>query len=274
MILKIFIFSLILFSTGTAQAAQTRGGGGSGSCGSCLLDDLADVNAPSPDSNDVLMWNGSEWVSVPEGTTFAFSIASFSDSISSTVEIGTGVWKSTGQVTFTATYSNGPPTISTVTLASWSGTGLLMDNAGLGPTVSTQAVSYPSVAGTRIFTLSARKGAETDTDTITHTFVNRVWYGLTTNTSGYTEAIIEGLATSTLSNNKARTINVTPGAGQYIAYAYPSRLGTATFSVGGFAGGFQSPETVSVLNGFGFTEDFYFYRSTNANLGATEVDIE
>lgn len=29
------------------------------------LDDIADVNAPSPDTNDVLTWDGSEWVPLP-----------------------------------------------------------------------------------------------------------------------------------------------------------------------------------------------------------------
>jgi hypothetical protein len=55
-------------------------------------------------------------------------------------------------------------------------------------------------------------------------------------------------------------------------FAFPKRLGTVTFWVGGFQGGFEDPETVSVTNANGWTEDYYVWRSTNSNLGATVVE--
>jgi hypothetical protein len=67
---------------------------------------------------------------------------------------------------------------------------------------------------------------------------------------------------------------VTAGAGEYIWFCYPKRLGTVTFWVGGFEGGFEAAETVSLTNMNGWTEDFYCWRSTNSNLGETAVTTQ
>jgi hypothetical protein len=131
-------------------------------------------------------------------------------------------------------------------------------------------VSYPAVAGTVVFTLNSRKGAETDSDSITHTFVNNRFYGVTTVSSGFTEANVEA-ATSELSNSKAKTFSTTAGSGEYLIWATPTRLGTVTFAVGGFEGGYLSPETVSITNASGFTENYYVYRSVNSNLGTVNI---
>jgi hypothetical protein len=64
---------------------------------------------------------------------------------------------------------------------------------------------------------------------------------------------------------------VTAGVGEYIWFCYPKRLGTVTFWVGGFEGGFEAAETVSLTNMNGWTEDYYCWRSTQANLGVTAV---
>lgn len=116
-------------------------------------------------------------------------------------------------------------------------------------------------------------GNSTLTTSTSSNLINPIYYGVSTVSSGFTESNVESLSTSTVSNTKGRTISVTAGASQYIVYALPVRLGTVTFTVGGFAGGFQAPETVSIANVNGYTEDYYVYRSTNSNLGATTVVI-
>lgn len=201
-----------------------------------------------------------------------FDIASFSDGNSLTQEIGVGTWKAIGALSFTATYTAGPATSSTVTYSGWSA--LPMGGTNFqGPTLSVQSVSYPSVAGTVVFTLNSAKGSQSDTATITHTFVNKRFWGVTTVASGFTESDVESLSGSELSNSISKTFNVTAGSSEYIVYAYPSRLGTATFTVGGFEGGFNSPETVSITNASGYTEDYYVYRSVNSALGSTTVTV-
>lgn len=103
------------------------------------------------------------------------------------------------------------------------------------------------------------------------TFCNGIYYGVGSVESGFTSAFVTGLA-KRLQTAKAYDFTVEP-AGQYIYYAVPKRLGTVSFKVGGFEGGFESPETVSVTNSSNYTEDYYVYRSTNKITGSTSVDV-
>jgi len=358
--------------------------------------DLTDVA-----TNDVLKYNGTNFVVVPYNQDLSFSIASFTDNESTTQLIGSGVWETTGNITFDATYNNGPPSAATVTVSSDDGgysaweTNPLVMTSPFATKDTTENTNYPSNRGEYVrFTLDT---TPTDSDTETVTFQNYLWYGdgvkadtyleadveaetsilssdhtrsvtidagageylvfsypttytqipigtdyeddgggtgfvfnsitcacgldnaalsitnsagyaedydvvvsttanlgnhtLTTYTSrtaintiywGYhtdtsaTEATIEGLSggSSTASNDNTRTFTVTPGASEYIYFAYPKRLGEVTFWVGGFEGGFEAVDTDSVGNSNGWSEDYYSYRSTNANLGETEVTTQ
>lgn len=76
------------------------------------------------------------------------------------------------------------------------------------------------------------------------------------------------------SASPARTITVDAGPGEYIIYAYPSRLGRVEFWYGIFEGGFEEPITRNITNYQGETEEYYIYRSTHANLGETTIEIK
>jgi hypothetical protein len=233
-----------------------------------------DTTSSAPTTNQVLMWNGTNWVPAAYNATFTFAIASFSDGLSSPFLMGTAstTWKAIGAVSFTATYTNGPATSAHVEqLTEW--TGVLVVDPVLGPETNTEVINYPAAPGDRTFTLHALKGAESDTQSHTFAFYNYIFYGVSTKASSYLESDVEGLATSTISNTKGRTVIITATTGEYILYCLPVRLGTVTFTVGGFEGGFESPETVSVTNSASFTEDYYVYRSTNSGLGSTTIVV-
>lgn len=105
--------------------------------------------------------------------------------------------------------------------------------------------------------------------------IDPLYYGITVKTDTFLEADIEGLANNQVTNDNTQTWDsVTTGVGEYMLFAFPKRLGIPTFWVGGFEGGFEAPETVSVTNANGYTEDYYAWRSTNANLGATVVETQ
>ena len=76
-----------------------------------------------------------------------------------------------------------------------------------------------------------------------------------------------------LSNGRGKTFTVFCGEGLYIYYCYPMSWGAATFSVGGFVGGFKLVDTVAFTNSKGDTSDYYVYRSTNHSLGDTTVTV-
>ena len=225
------------------------------------------------ETNDVVMWNGTEWVAVPEGTTFLFAVSSFSDGESSPQLIGTGEWKAIGDITFTVAYTNGPATAAHIDKTAPAWTADLDLTTPFASVVNTEAVDYPAAPGSITWELHAEKGAESSNTTHVVAFYNYVYYGVTTKEDTFLEADVEGLADSVISNTKGRTVVIAPGATEYILYALPVRLGTVVFTVGGFEGGFQAPETVSVTNSAGFTEDYYVYRSTNLNLGSTTLVV-
>jgi hypothetical protein len=238
------------------------------------------VGTNSPTKNHTLLWNGSNAVWAAQGTSFTFSVSSFTSNQSTPRLMGTGTWLNVGGITFTAAYNNGPATSGSVQIvagvSAW-GAALNMGAPNFtGPTASVNTVPYPSSPNTTItFRLTASDGTDSPQSNINIYFNNNVFFGVSSVTGGYTEANVEGLANTVLlsSNTRARTFTVTAGAGEYIIYAYPTRLGTATFTVGGFEGGFQSPETVSITNSAGYTENYYVYRSTNPSLGTTTVVV-
>lgn len=220
------------------------------------------------DSNSKLTTTGSACGS---GGASVFT-ATLSDGQSATILMGAaGVWKAAGALSFTASYSNGTAIGSTITFSGW-GSSLPMASPFAGPTASAENVSYPSVGGSIVFTLSASAASSSDSDTLTHNFYNYRFWGVSTIASGFTEANVEAFSNSELSNSKAKSsFSVTAGSGEYLVWASPTRLGTVTFTVGGFEGGFNGPETVSITNSSGFAENYYVYASVNSNLGTVNI---
>jgi len=106
------------------------------------------------------------------------------------------------------------------------------------------------------------------------TSINKLYYGVTTVTSGIDMTDFVS-SSSITSNDHTRTWpSITGGSGQYFLLAWPTRCesgGAPTFSVGGFDGGFEAAQTANFTNANGFTEEYKFYRSTNSNLGAQIV---
>lgn len=250
----------ITFPDGTVQVTSPTAGSGL-------------VVSGTPQVDYEVVWNGTNAVWAAEGTSFAFSIASFTDGQASTIEQGNGVWKAAGNISFSASYTNGPATGGYVSFSGWAN--LTLANTFQGPTVTVSNTNFPSVGGTVIFTLHATNGTSSPTATITHTFNNDRYWGVTSlSGSVYTSTdVTAGFGNNDLVNSIPKTFTVNPGVGQYIVYAYPTRLGTATFSVGGFAGGFLPAVTVSVTNASGYVENFSVYRSVNSNLGSTTVVV-
>lgn len=63
------------------------------------------------------------------------------------------------------------------------------------------------------------------------------------------------------------------GANTYIYWMQPSSWSTPIFKIGGFEGGMDDLGTVQFTNASGYTREYRVWRSTNTNLGATDVVI-
>lgn len=103
-------------------------------------------------------------------------------------------------------------------------------------------------------------------------FLNGVYYGALEEPAEYNSDFILNL-TKELRSNKKPSFSVTAGTGQYIYYCLPTRMGTCSFKVGGFEGGFYLVKTISFENESKYIEDYYIYRSDNASLGDTSVEV-
>ena len=127
---------------------------------------------------------------------------------------------------------------------------------------------YANVSATTNYTLYVSDGSTTANKTITVNAANQIYYGVAADLSDVTAL------TKVLSDEVERTITVNAGAGQYIIYAYPARLGNVEFWVENFEGGFEPAVELNVTNASGYTELYKIYRSTNPNLGSTTVEIK
>lgn len=146
-----------------------------------------------------------------------------------------------------------------------------INNEAIENTLRTK--TFTGVTTTTTYTLAATSNSDVKkSKSVTITFANGVYYGKST-TSTYDSALISGL-TKQLSNSKNRTITVNAGAGEYIFYCIPSRLGACSFNVGGFDGGFSKVATVNFTNSDNYAEKYDIYKSDNANLGNTNVTIK
>ena len=136
-----------------------------------------------------------------------------------------------------------------------------------GTAVQGTSMQVTNISASTTFRLEVSDGETNDTETVVVTAANQIYYGAAADFSTVTSL------TKVLSDNKRRTITVDAGAGQYIIYAYPARLGDVTFYVDSWEGGFEPAVEQSVTNASGYTETYKLYRSTNANLGETTVEI-
>lgn len=169
--------------------------------------------------------------------------------------------------TFTATPSMSEMgSTQTITLA-WSLNKIATSQDINGSPVSGNSKQFDDVVNRQTYTLDVSDGQSSATKTVAANFANRVYYGAAADITNVTAL------TNVLSNDSARTITVDAGIGKYIIYAIPARLGDVTFFVNGFEGGFETAVEQTLTNASGYQEIYKVYRSTNANLGNTTVEI-
>lgn len=136
--------------------------------------------------------------------------------------------------------------------------------------------SYPAMSEDTTFTLVATDAKGEDRMDFTVKFVLPLYYGKLTldSTSSLDASILnKDILTKVLAETKEITFTVTPGVSEYIIFASPVDYGECSFKVGGFDGGFVKAATVSKTNDYNVSAEYYIYKSSNANLGTTTVQV-
>lgn len=136
-------------------------------------------------------------------------------------------------------------------------------------------IGTANLTGNKIYKLTVTDERDTSVSrTTTVTFLNGIYYGVgAVNTDNTNNAFIQSL-TKVLSDTRVRDFTVTANTGEYIFYCIPSRLGTPTFFVGGFEGGFDLLKNIAYTNPSGYEEDYAVYRSVQTGLGKTTVNVK
>lgn len=150
-----------------------------------------------------------------------------------------------------------------------------LDGTAIDKTLKTKTIENAAITANKTYTLKAKDERDAEASKSSGiNFVNGCYYGVgTASGDAINKAFVAGL-TKVLSDSRARDITVNAAAGQYIYYAIPARLGTPSFFVGGFEGGFNKVKTFDYQNPSGYTESYDVYRTTNAGLGSTKVTIK
>jgi hypothetical protein len=116
-------------------------------------------------------------------------------------------------------------------------------------------------------------GSET-TDTLnTQIYLyNNKYYGVSDEIDKTT---ISGFSVTPLTGTREATININAAEGDYIYYAYPSRLGYATFkdAATGLNVGIVDLGIHLITNSNGYQENFRFFRTNQAGLGSMTIAV-
>ena len=228
---------------------------------------------------------------------FIFSVKTFTSNVSSPVLVGASNYL-LSSLTITASYQFGPPITGNVYVTDpIKGTGFPV----YFPTGAMDSITFSSqtltaeAGGSLILRLEATgytgiiggPGRATSTKDITISFANSFLYGVSGGSSldgthlgsGFTGAWV----TRTTTNSIDQTFTVNVPVGSYIYFAFPERLGEATFQINDLGIGGFSPQGLNGVPGVsaqnyynlnGFVEKYRFYRSTNSGLGNnTKVDV-
>lgn len=144
------------------------------------------------------------------------------------------------------------------------------NNEGL-PLDQRRYIYNQTITSNKEFKLFATDERKTFTKTISFQFRNGRYWGTSSNLSLENVDILE--LQKELSTGRGKTFTVNANEGEYIYYCYPMSWGAATFSVGGFTGGFELVGNINFINSLGHAEMYYIYRSTNHSLGDTVVTV-
>jgi len=260
-----------------------------------------DINPTGVTRDQVLKFNGTNFVPAAFDATFVFTIADFDMNDSTSPQlIGTGSWKAAGELGFTASYNNGPPDGF-----EGSGSGAPKIQGFVDSSVSSSydmfplsssftlgtnpmVITYPPSPNDDIrFKLFASAGTDTDNDFTDQRiyFRNQFVYGELSKNNGFNQADIRTLAAanSITGTDTTRTLSgLSIGSSNYLAFAHrtgdtnvtqvycgnnPNRLTVAMDRTDPTT---KTPlrETVSYLNTAGYTENFFVYASKEQNIDA------
>ncbi len=175
-----------------------------------------------------------------------------------------------GQVISALTFTwglNKQPTAQTIT-------GTSVAPPTLVPTERSKTVAFSSLSSNGTVTLTITDGANPPvTASINLAFKRGIFTGSAPIPGGGVDSAFVNTLSKALQTARQKTFTVNLTTGVYAWVAVPVSYGIPTFKLNGFNGGMEPVITVSVTNGYFYTENYYVSRSTNPSIGITTIEI-
>lgn len=151
---------------------------------------------------------------------------------------------------------------------------LLSDNEATSTQID-GLITSQVIGETIDYTLKAITPKDTVTETVQLLFTEAIKYGTADNTDSVTNSLIRGLESKKVQPTRKAELQVNADANKHIYIAIPASYGEPTFSVGGFEGGFVKMTTGSGVQyqRNGVSSPYHVYKSTNAGLGNTTIQV-
>ena len=191
------------------------------------------------------------------------------------------LYKAMGVNSFTVSPSQAErgSTVADVTVA-WSLSktpkSLTLDDKAQDTASKGTTLSGVNLKASKTYTLKAtdaRNAVATRTADVAFRDKRHWWVATSLDAVGVTDQIINQ-ATGELATQYSKTFTLNAAAAQHIYYAFPASWGTPRFFVGGFEGGFALLKTFDHKNASGATISYAVWKSTNAGLGNTTVEVK
>lgn len=238
------------------------------------LSTLPDVSIPSPEANQVLVYDGTYWTAGSlNADLIAYgrnSFATVGDALDSLFYVTPSVTSFTNDIGTVETGGS----ISVVHLA-WSYNKTITSqaiNQGIGSLAA--ALRAFAISGayttTTTFTLTASDGINSCNGNTSVTFMQKRYWGNSASTS-LNDAQIIALS-SEFASSRVQSKTVSP-AGQYVYFCYPASFGAATFTVNGLLNTDWILSTQTFVNASGYSSSYRVYRSTNLLTGTYVIAI-
>lgn len=186
-------------------------------------------------------------------------VTSFTSSVNSTThEIGTTI---KGPITFNWEYNK--------SIKAQSFNDVTLNN-------SIRTTTYDSdITSDKTFTISGNDGTNSTSKSISYKFQHKRYFGASLEPVEYNSKFILNLPNNEFCTSRAKqSFSCDMGSEkQYFYYCYPAKFGEAIFNVGGFDGGLEKVTTINLVNGSGYEESFFIYKSENENLGINNIQV-
>lgn len=170
-------------------------------------------------------------------------------------------------------------TVNEVTL-NWSlnkvPTKLTLDTEDQDVSATKKVISDANLKANKTYTLKATDARDVAASrTAGVSFLDKRHWGVgeSFTESQITDEFVNGLS-GELASSRTKTFTVNAAEAQHIYYCFPASWGTPRFFVGGFEGGFSLLKTFDHVNASGASVSYVVYKSTNAGLGNTTVEVK